>query len=103
VAKVKRTKEEMKITLKNKNKVAIDFPRNAFKKKNRAEEGGASSLEMKREQDIKDLKARKVMKGRVEPSIMPIMVREVPTMVHVVRQIVAVPQMTFPYERQSKE
>jgi hypothetical protein len=69
LAKVKRTKEEMKITLENKKKVAIDFLRSAFKKKNRVEKGGASGLGVKREQENKDLRARKMMKGRVEPFV----------------------------------
>jgi hypothetical protein len=38
-----------------------------------------------------------------EPSVIPTVVRVVPPMVHVVKQIVAVPHMTFPHERQPKE
>jgi len=41
--KVKRTREEMQTTLENKKKVATNSPRSVFKKKNRVEEGGASS------------------------------------------------------------
>jgi hypothetical protein len=32
--KVKRTREEMQITLENKKKVVVNFPRNALKRKN---------------------------------------------------------------------
>jgi hypothetical protein len=32
-----------------------------------------------------------MMRGRVEPSIVPTMVRAMPTMVHVVKQIIIVP------------
>jgi hypothetical protein len=49
LAEVKITREEMKKALKNTKKAATDSPRNVFKKKNRVEEGGASSLRMKRE------------------------------------------------------
>jgi hypothetical protein len=40
-ANVKRTKEEMHTTLKNRKKVVIDFPRSVFKRNNKVEEGGA--------------------------------------------------------------
>jgi len=39
VAKVKRTREEMKTTLENKKKVAMNSPKNAIKRKNKVEEG----------------------------------------------------------------
>jgi len=39
--KVKRTKEEMQITLENRKKVATNFIRSGLKRKNRVEEGGA--------------------------------------------------------------
>ncbi len=48
-AKVKRTKQEMQSTLKNKNKVVANFSRSAFKRKNIVE-GGALGLGVKREQ-----------------------------------------------------
>ncbi len=47
--KVKRFREEMKTTLENRQKVAIDSPRSVLKRKNKVEEGGASSLGVKRE------------------------------------------------------
>jgi hypothetical protein len=49
LAKVKRTREKMKTTLENRKKVAINSPKIALKRKNKVEEGGASSLGMKRE------------------------------------------------------
>jgi hypothetical protein len=39
----------MKKTLKNTKKVAMESLRNIFKKKNKVEEGGASSSRVKRE------------------------------------------------------
>jgi hypothetical protein len=41
-----------------------------------------------------------MMKGRVEPSIVPTVVKAVPIMVHAIRQTIAIPHMTFPQERQ---
>jgi hypothetical protein len=41
LAKVLKTKEEMQRTLANKKKAAIDSLRNALKRKNKVEEGGA--------------------------------------------------------------
>ncbi len=49
LAKVERTKEEMEITLENKKKLATHFPISALERKNKVEEGGASSSGMKRE------------------------------------------------------
>ncbi len=49
MAKVKRTREEMQITLENKKKVTIDSPRSALKRKNKVEEGKALGLIVKRE------------------------------------------------------
>jgi len=51
---------------------------------------------LKREQESIDLKASKMMKGRLEPSIMPTMERVVLIVVLVVRQTTAIPQMTSP-------
>ncbi len=93
----------MQTTLENKKKVAIDFRRSALKRKNRVEEGRALSLRLKREQESIDLKASKMMKGRLEPSIMPTMERVVLIVVLVVRQTTAIPQMTSPQERQPRE
>jgi hypothetical protein len=39
----------MKTTLENRKKVVTNSPRSVFKKKNKVEEGGASSLGVKRE------------------------------------------------------
>jgi len=40
LAKLKRTRKEMLKALENRKKIVVDFPRNAFKRKNRVEEGG---------------------------------------------------------------
>jgi uncharacterized protein (DUF2132 family) len=42
---------------------------------------------VKREQENTYLRAHKMMKGKVEPFTMPIVVRAVPTMIHITRQI----------------
>jgi len=39
----------MKTTLENKKNVVVNSPKNALKRKNKVEEGGASSSGMKRE------------------------------------------------------
>ncbi len=39
----------------------------------------------------------------MEPSTVPIVVRAVPTLVGIVKQIATIPQMTSPQERQLKE
>jgi hypothetical protein len=44
-----------------------------------------------------------MMRGKVEPSIVPTVVRVMLIVVQVVRQIVVVPQMAFPRERQPRE
>jgi len=64
--------EEMQTTLENKTKVVANSPRNVVKRKNIVEEVGASSSRMEREQKSIDVKAHKMMKGRVEPFAMPI-------------------------------
>jgi hypothetical protein len=76
--KVKRTREEMQTTLENRKKVATDSPKSALKRKNKVEERGASGSRMKEEQD---LKAQKMMKGKVEPSVVPTTVRAISTVV----------------------
>ncbi len=103
-AKVKKTREEMLTTPNNRKKATTNFP-SAFKK-NIVEEGGALGLGMKREQESTYLRAQKMMRGIVEPSIVPIMVRAMPIVVRVVpiviqtiKQITIVPQMTSPQER----
>ncbi len=51
---------------------------------------------MKKEHENIDLKAQKMMKGRVEPFVVPTMVRVVPVMLQVVQQTTKIPQMTTP-------
>jgi len=46
---------------------------------------------MKREQKSIDLKAHKMMKGRMEQPTMPIMVKVVPIMVYAIKQIATIP------------
>jgi hypothetical protein len=101
--KVKRTREEMKTTLENKKKVVAKSPRSVFKRKNKVEEGGASSSKVKREQESINLRAQKMMKGKVGPYATPIVVKVVPTMVHVAKQTIEIPQMTIPQETQLME
>ncbi len=70
-------------------KVAANFPINVLKKKNKVEEGGVSSLEVKREHEKTYLRAHKMMRGKVEPFAFP-------TVVHAAKQNIVVPQMTSP-------
>jgi hypothetical protein len=77
--------------LKNRKKVATNSLRSVFKRKNKVEEGGASSLIVKRKHESINLRAQKMMKGIMEPFAMPTMVRVVPIMVHVARQTPIVP------------
>jgi hypothetical protein len=65
LAKVKRTREEMQIALENRKKVAANFLRTTFKRKNRVEEGRASNSKVKREQESTNLRSQKMMRGRV--------------------------------------
>ncbi len=58
---------------------------------------------MKREQKKKNLKAQKMMRGRVEPSIVPTMVRVVLIVVQVIKQTIEIPHMTSPQKKQPKE
>jgi hypothetical protein len=53
----------------------------AFKRKNKVEEGRASCSKVKIKQKSIDLKAQKMMKGIVEPFIVPTVVRVVPLVV----------------------
>jgi hypothetical protein len=62
---VKRTREEMQKTLENRKKVVINSPRNAFKRKNKVEEGQALGSGMKREHANTNLRAQKMLTGRV--------------------------------------
>ncbi len=63
LAKVKRTREEMQIALENRKKVAANFLRIALKRKNRVEEGRASSSKVKREQESTNLRSQKNDEG----------------------------------------
>ncbi len=92
----------MQTTLKNKNKVIIDFPRSDGIRKNKVE-GGTLTSRVKREHENKYLSAHKMMKGKMEPFRVPIMVKVVLTMVQVVRQTTIVPHMTSPHEKQPRE
>jgi hypothetical protein len=58
---------------------------------------------VKREQESIDLRAQKLMRGRMEQPTMPIVVKAVLIMVYAIRQIATIPYMTFPSERQPKE
>jgi hypothetical protein len=51
---------------------------------------------MKREHESTDLKAQKMMKGRMEPSTIPTVVRAMPLLVHVIKHSAIVPKMTSP-------
>jgi hypothetical protein len=75
----------LKTTLENKKKVAIDFPRCAFKRKNRVEEGKALGLRVEREHESTNLRARKMMRGKMEPFVVPTVVRAVPLVVQTIR------------------
>jgi hypothetical protein len=55
---------------------------------------------VKKEQKIIDVKAQQMMKGRVEPCIMPTMVKVVPIVIHAAKQITKVPHMIIPHKRQ---
>ncbi len=93
----------MKTTLENRKKAVVDSSRSALKRKNIIEEGRASGSRMKREQESTNLRAQKMMKGRMEPFKVPTMVRAVPTMVHEAKQITEIPQMTTPQKTQLRE
>jgi hypothetical protein len=100
----------MKTTLENKKKVVAKSPRSVFKRKNRVEERGASSSKVKREQESINLRAQKMMKGKMGPyatqivvKATPIVVKAVPTVVQVARQTIEIPQMTIPQETQLME
>jgi hypothetical protein len=64
----------MHTTLDNKKKTATNFPRSVIKKKNKVEKGESLGLGLKREQNSTNLRAQKMMRGRVEPSIVPTVV-----------------------------
>jgi uncharacterized protein (DUF2132 family) len=58
---------------------------------------------VKREQESTYLKVQKMMRGKVKLFVLPTMVRVVETMVWAVKQIIAIPQMTSPKKKQSRE
>jgi hypothetical protein len=58
---------------------------------------------VKREHESIEVRPQKMMRGKVEPFVILIVVWVVPTMVHATKQTTKVPQMTFPKERQFKE
>ncbi len=64
----------MQTTLENRKNVAINFPKNAPKTKNEVEEGGALSSGVKMEHENIDVKGQKMMKGIVEPFVVPTLV-----------------------------
>ncbi len=79
----------MQATLEYRRKVVTKFPKNALKNKNKVKEGGALGLGVKKEQKNTEARAQKMMRGRVEPYVMP-------TLVSTGRQNVKVPQMSSP-------
>ncbi len=60
--------------MENRKKATTKSPRNALKRKTRIEEGGALGLRVKREHDSIEARAQKMMKGRVAPFEVPIVV-----------------------------
>jgi hypothetical protein len=46
---------------------------------------------MKKEEESTKLKAHKMMMGKVEPSIVPIVVRAMPPMIEVIKHIATIP------------
>ncbi len=55
-------------------------------------------LGVKREHVSTNLRAQKMMRGKLEPFVVPTMVRAMPPMVQVVRQTTTLPHMTSPHE-----
>jgi hypothetical protein len=88
----------MHTSLDNRKKTITNFPRSVLKRKNVVKEGEASCSRMKREQENTYLKAHKMMRGIMEPFIVPTMARAMPTVVKVmpivvqaIRQIAIIP------------
>jgi hypothetical protein len=71
----------MQTSLENK-KVATNSPRSVLKRKNKVEEGRALGSGMNREH-VTYVRAQKMMRGKVEPFRVPIMVHAMPIAVHV--------------------
>jgi hypothetical protein len=82
----------MQTTLENRRKATTKSPKNAFKRNNRVEEGGASKLRIKKEHESIKIWAQKMMKERAAPSTLP-------TLVQVGRQNVKVPHMSSSQDR----
>jgi hypothetical protein len=57
--------------LENRRKVVVESLRSAFKRRNKAEEGGALGSKVKKEQDNIKTWAQKMMRGRVPPFAVP--------------------------------
>jgi hypothetical protein len=53
--------------LENRKKATIESPRSVLKRKTKVKEGGAFGLRVKREQDNTEARAQKMMKGKVAP------------------------------------
>jgi hypothetical protein len=78
--------------LENRKKAIINSLRNVHKRKNKVEEGEVLSLRVKKEHESSKPRAQKMMRGRLEPSTMPLVV-------HATKQTAKVAQMTSPQER----
>ncbi len=71
----------MQTTLENRKKATTKSPRSALKRKNKAEEGGALGLGIKREQESIKSRAQKVMRGKMAPFAVPTLVQAMLIMV----------------------
>ncbi len=60
--------------MENRRKIVVEFPRSAFRKKNKVEEGEALGSEVKKEHESTKTWAQKMMRGKVAPSTMPTLV-----------------------------
>ncbi len=94
--KVKITRVEMHTTLENKKKVVANSPKNVIKRKNKVEEGGTLGSRVNREHKSTEARAHKMMRGRVDPSTIIIVVSVVLIVVQAAIHIAKVPQMTSP-------
>jgi hypothetical protein len=82
----------MQTTLKNRKKAVVNSLRSALKRKNRVEEGGALGSKVKREQERTYFRAHEMMRGKLEPFTMLIVVKAMPIVVKAVPIVVkAVP------------
>jgi hypothetical protein len=54
---------------------------------------------MNREHESTNLRAQKMMRGRVEPYAIPTMIRVMTLMVHVTRQTTTIPQIRTRHEK----